>query len=87
MKATLKAASRKLYRATRKARRDFENQIAMSGDRRLLYSYIKSKAQNRVSVGPLKDKEGKEVKDSKEMADLLAVHYASVFKQEVLPMQ
>ena len=87
MKARLKEASRKLYRATRKARRDFENQIAHSEDRRLIYGYIKSKSQNRVSVGPLKDKKGKEVKDSKEMADLLAEHYASVFKEEVLPMQ
>ena len=87
MKARLKEASKKLYRATRKARRDFENQIANSEDRKLLYGYIKSKSQNRVSVGPLRDKEGKEVKDSKEMANLLADHYASVFKKEVLPMQ
>ena len=74
MKATLKEASKKLYRATRKARRDFENEIAVSDDRRLLYRYIKSKSQNRVSIGPLKDREGKQVKDSKEMADLLAIH-------------
>ena len=53
MKARLKQASRKLYRATRKARRDYENKIAMSDDRRLLYGYIKSKAQNRVGIGPL----------------------------------
>jgi hypothetical protein len=87
MKERLKEASRKLYRATRKARRDYENKIARSEDRRLLYGYIKSKVQNRVSVGPLKNKEGKEVKESKEMADLLAEHYSSVFKKEVLPMQ
>ena len=87
MEDSLKAASRKLYRATRKARRDFENKIAMTEDRRLLYGYIKSKANNRVSVGPLKDLEGKEVKESKEMADLLAKHYSSVFKVEVLPME
>ena len=87
MKTTLKEDSKKHYRATRKARRDFENQIAMSDDRRLLYSYIKSKNQNRVSVGPLKDKDGKEVNDSKEMADLLAKHYVTVFKKEVLPME
>ena len=87
MKARLKEASRKLYRATRKARRDFENKIAESEDRRLLYGYIKSKAQNRVTVGPLKNQEGKEVKKSKEMANLLAKHYSSVFKVEILPMQ
>ena len=40
-----------------------------------------------MSVGPLKDKDGKEVKGSKEMANLLAEYYASVFKEEVLPMQ
>ena len=40
-----------------------------------------------MSVGPLKDKEGKEVKGSKEMADLLADHYSSVFQEEVLPME
>ena len=59
----------------------------MSDDKRLLYGYIKSKAQNRVSVGPLKSKEGKEVNDSKEMADLLAEHYSSVFRTEALPME
>ena len=83
----LKKASRKVYKATCKARRDFENVIASSEDRRLLYSYIKSKSQNRVSVGPLKDKEDKEVKYSKEIADLLANHYSSVFKNDVLPME
>ena len=40
-----------------------------------------------MSVGPLKDKAGKEVKDSEEMADLLAQHYSIVFREEVLPMQ
>ena len=64
MEARLKEASKKLYRAARKARRNFENTIAQSDDRRLLYGYIKSKTQNRVSVGPLKTKQGKEVKDS-----------------------
>ena len=44
MKARLKLATRKVYRATRKARRDYENEIAMSDDKRLLYGYIKSKA-------------------------------------------
>ena len=53
----------------------------------MLYGYIKSKSQNRVSVGPLKDKEGNEVKDTVEMADLLAEHYASVFKTKILPME
>ena len=87
MEGRLREATRKLYRATRKARRDFENRIAMTEDRRLLYGYIKSKAKNRVSVGPLKNLEGKEVNESKEMADLLAKHYSSVFKEEVLPME
>ena len=40
-----------------------------------------------MSVGPLKDKEGREVTDSQEMAELLATHYSSVFQQEVLPME
>ena len=87
IKARLKKASRKLYRATRKAKRDYENKIAMTDDRGLLYGYIKSQAQNRVGVGPLKEKEGKEVTDSKKMANLLAQHYVSVFKTEILPMQ
>ena len=39
-----------------------------------------------MSVGPLKDKENKMVKDTVEMADILAEHYSSVFKTEVLPM-
>ena len=51
--AKLKDASRKVYRANRKARRDFENHIASTENNRLLYGYIKSKAHNRVSVGPL----------------------------------
>ena len=54
MKTTLKEASKKLYRATRKARRDFENQIAMSDDRRLLYGYIKSKTRIEYLLGPSK---------------------------------
>ena len=83
----LKDASRKVYRAIRKAKRGFEKKIAGSDDKRLLYGYIKSKAQNRVSVGPLKSKEGKEVKDFEEMADLLAEHYSSVFRTEALPME
>ena len=87
MTAQLKASSKKVYRATRKAKMDFENKIAGADDKRLLYGYIKSKAQNRVCVGPLKTKEGKEVKDSEEMADLLAEHYSSVFKTEALPME
>ena len=40
-----------------------------------------------MSVGPLKDKEGREVTDSQEMAELLATHYSSVFQPEVLPME
>ena len=87
MEGRLKEATRKLYRATRKAKRDSESKIAMSEDRRLPYGHIKSKAHNRVSVGPLKDQEGNEVKESKEMADLLANHYSSVFNKEVLPME
>ena len=87
MAARLRAASRKVYRANRKARRDFENEIANSENRRLLYGYIKSKSQNRVSVGPLKNEEGMEVKDPEEMANLLAQHYSSVFKKEILPME
>ena len=59
MEDPFKEASRKLYKATKKARRDFENQIAMSEDRRLLYGYIKSQSKNWISVEPLKDKEGK----------------------------
>ena len=58
MSAQLKKARRKLYRATRKAKRDFQNLIAVSENRRLLYGYIKSKTQNKVCVGPLKDTEG-----------------------------
>ena len=46
--------------------------------------HIKTIAHNRVSVGPLKDQEGKEVKESKEIADLLATHYSSVFKVEFM---
>ena len=87
IEARLKEASRKVYRANRKARRDFENHIADTENKRLLYGYIKSKAHNRVSVGPLRNKDGKEVTDSKEMAELLATHYSSVFQQEVLPME
>ena len=87
MSSLLKEASRKVYRANRKAKRDFENHIADNENKRLLYGYIKSKANNRVSVGPLKNKEGKEVTDSEEMADLLADHYSTVFKTEVLPME
>ena len=87
MSAELREASKKVYRANRKARRDFENLIASSEDRRLLYGYIKPKSKNRVSVGPLKDKEGKQVNGSEEMADLLAKHCSSVFRTEVLPME
>ena len=87
MSERLKAASKKVYRANRKAKRDYENLIANTENRRLLYGYIKSQSQNRVSVGPLLDKEGKEVTDSEQMAELLAQHYSSVFKTEVLPME
>ena len=87
MSARLKAATKKVYRATRKAKRDYENHIANTENRRLLYGYIKSKSQNRVSVGPLLNKEGQEVTDSEQMAELLATHYSSVFKTEVLPME
>ena len=76
-----------MYRATRKAKRDYENHIANTENRRLLYGYIKSKSQNRISVGPLLNKEGKEVTDSEKMAELLSEHYSSVFKTEVLPME
>ena len=76
-----------MYRTNRKAKRDFENHLAETENIRLLYGYIKSKAHNRVSVGPLKDKQGKEVTDSQQMAELLATHYSSVFQQEVLPME
>ena len=87
MSARLKEASKKVYRANRKARRDFENHIVNNENKRLLYSYVKSKAHNRVAVGPLRSKEGKEVTDAEEMAELLAKHYSTIFKQEVLPME
>ena len=45
--AQLKQASKKVYRANRKAKRDFENHLAENENRRLFYGYIKSKAHNR----------------------------------------
>ena len=35
----------------------------------------------------MKDSGGREVKDTEEMADLLAQHYSSVFRTEALPME
>ena len=45
-------------------------------------NYIKSKTKTRISVGPLKDQEGKLVTDELEMAKTLHKFFSEVFTEE-----
>ena len=45
---------------------------------------MKKKTSNKVTVGPLKNSDGRLVTDDKEMADILNNHYCNMFTKEDL---
>ena len=69
----------------RNAKRGMEKRLANSTENnnsRRFANYIKSKTKTRISVGPLKDQEGKLVTDKIEMAKTLNKFFSEVFTEE-----
>ena len=67
---------KEVEKAVKAAKRKLERSLAKNSKRnpKAFYSYIKKKSSNRVTVGPLKNLNGKLVTDDKEMADILNSH-------------
>ena len=68
------------------AKRGMEKKLAYSqnGNSRQFANYIKSKTKAKISIGPLKDKNGKMISEEKEIANELNAFFSSVFTEEVL---
>jgi hypothetical protein len=76
----------------RKAKKNFEINLAeqIKENPKLFYGYVRSKSKTKVKVGPLENRDGKIVGDSKGMSKLLSEYFSSVFTEEELdrmPMQ
>ena len=50
--------------------------------KRKFYAYVKQRTKTRTSIGPLKDREGKVVKEDKDMAGIFNTFFSSVFTRE-----
>ena len=71
----------------RTAKRKFEKKLAEGGQKdgatkRKFYAYVKQRTKTRTSIGPLKDREGKVVKEDKDMAGIFNTFFSSVFTRE-----
>ena len=79
-----KKVQKEVEKAVKAAKRKLERSLAKNSKRnpKAFYSYIKKKSSNRVTVGPLKNLNGKLVTDDKEMADILNSLYCSMFTRE-----
>ena len=75
---------KEVEKSVKMAKRKLERKLAKNAKKnpKAFYSYIKKKRSNRVTVGPLKNKEGKLVTEDQEMVELLNNHYCSVFTVE-----
>ena len=79
-----KKVQKEVEKAVKNAKRKFERNLAKNSKKnpKAFYSYIKKKSSNKVTVGPLKDSEDTLVTDDKQMADILNIHYCSMFTRE-----
>ena len=71
----------------RTAKRKFEKKLAEGGgkdgvQKRRFYAYVKQRTRTRPSIGPLKDREGRVVREDREMAGLFNGYFSSVFTRE-----
>ena len=68
------------------SKKGMEKKLANSkdGNSRKFANYIKSKTKTKISIGPLKSKDGKVIADKREMADELNTFFAAVFTEENL---
>ena len=68
------------------SKKGMEKKLANSkdGNSRKFANYIKSKTKTKISIGPLKSKDGKVIADEREMADELNTFFAAVFTEENL---
>ena len=81
-----KKVQKEVEKAVKKAKKKLERSLAKNAKKnpKAFYSYIKKKTSNKVTVGPLKNSEGKLITDDKEMADTLNRHYCNIFTKEDL---
>ena len=78
-----KESEKKVQQGKRRAKRALERKLARSEKSdRMFNAYVKSKTKCKVSVGPLKDANGKVISDSMEMAEELNGFFSSVFTRE-----
>ena len=68
------------------SKKGMEKKLANSkdGNSRKFANYIKSKTKTKVSIGPLKSKDGKVIADEREMAEELNTFFAATFTEENL---
>ena len=78
--------SKKLKKAIKSAKLQFEKELGERAkkDPKLIHCYIRNKLEVKEQIRVLKDKEGKLVADSKEIAEMLNAQFKSVFSQETL---
>ncbi len=74
---------KKVQKAIRTAKRNFEKRIAYEdkNNRKPFYNYVKKKTKGRTAVGPLKQ-DRRVVTDDTEMAEVLNEFFSSVFTRE-----
>ena len=79
-----KKVQKEVEKAVKKAKRKLERSLAKNSKKnpKAFYSYMKKKTSNKVTVGPLKNSDGRLVTDDKEMADILNSHYCNMFTKE-----
>lgn len=64
------------------AKKDFENHVARSSDRKLFYKSARSKLQSKVSIPILHDSTGSLCKSGKEVAEEFASNFTKAFIEE-----
>ena len=75
-----------MKKAIKSAKLQFEKELGERAkkDPKLIHCYIRNKLEVKEQIRVLKDKEGKLVADSKEIAEMLNAQFKSVFSQETL---
>ena len=75
-----KAARNKVKMDIIRAKKEYEFKLAMriKDDPKSFYSYIRSKKEVKVRVGPLQDKKGEIVSDNEGMATILNQHFTAL---------
>jgi hypothetical protein len=81
-----KIAQNKAVKEYRKAKRQFEKNLAkdIKNNPKSFYAYVRSKTKVKEVVGPLKDGNGQLVSEGGIMCDILNVYFGSVFTSENL---